>query len=392
VTIDGPQICLLLHSAVAHRYDAAYWASELGDHEEATRLLETIQQGQVDGLEKPDKQKAILCARALGLGPDEVGEGALAKAAVAVDNGDVRHTAALALAALGMDAIHRAQATMTGAGPGWRRVKALSQMKFAGFPLPQLPLSLHMRVAAWATGLAIRNERRRILTETMAAGLGAGLGLGFCLLVSVLFVLRDLAPQMRLSYLFRSLYLQPIGVGLGILAVAGAWVILCALRYQGRRRQTAGRIVGFWLGFVLGLVVFWLPLDFYAQAISPLPSGKNLLQTYLVGGSLWGAGIIVGCELAARFRPRPAPWQALLGGGLGGAAGCVLAVLLGITVPLVEPSGSLAIRIAEAILAGFGLGGGLAAGWALGTGLRSERPVRGEVIGPPDAVEGGSHG
>lgn len=220
------------------------------------------------------------------------------------------------------------------------------------------------------TGPTVRKDLRRILVEILAAGLGAGLGLALCLMLSTLFVVRDI------TYLFRSVFLAPMGVALGVLALAGARVAVYLLRSQGEGLKAVGRIAGFWLGFVLALVVFWLPLESYAQSISPLSSGKNLFQTYVVGGSLWALGIIVGRELVAEFRPALVPWQVLLGGGVGGLVGCVLAALLGITVPLVEPSGSMAIKVAEAGLAGFGLGAGLAGGWALGVRSRGEPPGR----------------
>lgn len=361
LVIGGPQICLLLHSAVHHRCDMTHWASELRKHAEATKLLELVQLGQVDGAPKPQRETASLCAEALGLSSDDLGQGALARAAAGDAEGSVRHTAALALGALGMDAIHAAQATL--AGHGRRRVQVLAQIKAAGLPLPQLPLGLQAGVAAWATGLALWEARLQILAETLVAGLGAGLGLGLCLLLSVLLVIG------QVEYIFRSLYLQPIGVVVGISAVAVAWLVSCSLRAQSGRVQVVGRMVGFWLGFLLGLVIFWLPLDLYAQLISTLPSGKDPFQTYVLGGSLWGWGIILGREAMAGFERRTALARALLGGGLGGAVGCVLAVLVGITVPLVEPSGALLVRAGEAILAGFGLGGGLAGGWELGARL-----------------------
>jgi hypothetical protein len=250
-------------------------------------------------------------------------------------------------------------------------------MAAADFPLPQLPLGTQGLVAVWATGLAVWDNYQQILAEALAAGLGAALGLGLCLLLSVLFILRDSL------YLFRSLYLQPIGFVLGFLAVAIAWVGSCSLRARKDRVQAAGRITGFWLGFVLSLAVFWLPLALFVPRTSSLPAGGAPVRTHLLGGSFWGLGIILGREALAGFQARRAPWRALLGGGLGGAAGCVLAVGLGIAVPLVEPSGVRPLwisaaegsilawgRIAvEAILAGFGLGSGLVAGWGLGARL-----------------------
>jgi hypothetical protein len=217
-----------------------------------------------------------------------------------------------------------------------------------------------------------RLRRGRAIAEILGAGLGAGLGLGLCLLVHTFVVLKELAPQYRLQLLFRSLYLQPIGIILGVLAVGMALLVSWSARSQTKRDRVLmvlRRMAGFWLGFVLGLVLFWLPLDYYGQVLSAHPSGKNLFQIYILGGGLWGLGIILGREAMAGFQDRTAPWRALLGGGLGGALGCVLAVWFGITPPLVETSGAAPVQLLEAILAGFGLGGGLALGWEGGARL-----------------------
>ena len=177
------------------------------------------------------------------------------------------------------------------------------------------------------------------------------------------------------SLVLRSLALQPIGFVVGSLAVAMVWLVSLSLPAPSERTRTVGRILGLWLGFLLGLVIFWLPLDLYGQAVraaaTGIASGKDNLQTYLLGGGIWGLGIALGREALAGFQARTTTRRALLGGGLGGAIGCLLAAILAVTIPLVEPSGSLFVRAAEAGLAGFGLGGGLAGGWELGARIGS---------------------
>jgi hypothetical protein len=374
VSIESALFCLLLHSAVHHRVDMDYWAHQIQEDDQARQLLAQIHRGP----EGEVSEEMDLARRALGLLPGDVGEQALARAAVAHQDGTVRHVAALGLGALGLDALHQGMmilATTTPRGRRWRRAQALAQIKSVGFPLPQLSFGMQRLVAVWATGLDLWNNRWQILAEILASGLGAGLGLGLCLLFSTLLFSRDdLRVMSGFVLVLRSLYLQPIGFVVGSLAVAMVWLIFLSLQAPSERTRTVGRIVGLWLGFLLGLVIFWLPLDLYGQALGrrpEIPSGKDSLQTYLLGGSFWGLGIGLGREALAGFQARTMARRTLLGGGLGGALGCVLAAVLGITTPLVEPSGILAVRAAEASLAGFGLGGGLAGGWELGAKLGS---------------------
>jgi hypothetical protein len=270
---------------------------------------------------------------------------------------------------LGLEAVEEGMKTLaTAAPPGrrWRRAQALAQMQAAGFPLPQLPFGLSRLVAVWAAGIAIWDNRWPLLVESLAAGLGAGFGLGLFLLFTALFVWRD--PQ----YVPLSIYLQPLGFIVGSLAVAMTWLILLSLQARTKVAQAVGRVMGVWLGFGLGVAALWLPLMAQEKVTSGLSwtwQQSSFLLQYLLGGSFWGLGVALGREMLARFQARTTTWRALLGGGLGGAMGCLLAVWLGIGVPFVEPTEILFVQTLRAVMVGFGLSAGLTGGWELGARL-----------------------
>jgi hypothetical protein len=306
VTIDGPQICLLLHSAVHHRCDMAYWASEVRKHEEAAILLEKVQLGQVDRLDKLERRKAILCAEALGLSPDDLVEGALARAAVGDGDGNVRHTAALALGALGMEAVHSARAKQ--AGHRWRQVQVLAQIKAAGLPLPQLPGSLLIWVNAWLAGIRLYEARWRLASQAMGAGIGGG-GLLVLLMLAVtvvrLIAIRsELEPEMWKD--LSRLWVGDAALRLLVIGLVGA--VFAATRWLlGRTRLGwAGRVLGGGLGFCLGMLTWIL----YMPDVGPWQ---------VLAWITTGVAIALGWELGATRGRASVPWRAGLGGGIGGA-------------------------------------------------------------------------
>ena len=88
-----------------HRCDMAYWARELAGSRAALDLLEQIHDGPAAEAPRDALQTVELGAEALGIGRADIGRQGLARAAVAYGrstrcDGAVRHTAALALAAL----------------------------------------------------------------------------------------------------------------------------------------------------------------------------------------------------------------------------------------------------------------------------------------------------
>ena len=231
VTVGAPQLCLLLQSAVRHRCDMAYWARELAGSKAALDLLEQIHDGPAAEAPRDARPAVELGAEALGIGQTYVGRQGLARAAVAYGrstrgDGAVRHTAALALAALAgktlrLDTVDEALATLHEAAPmGSRRTQALAQMKAAGFRLPERTQGGRSSVDIWAFGLALWEQFWPIVTEAAAAGLGAALGLSLCLLISTL-LLSSGDPDQVIGYAFRGFILQPIGLVLGMMAVAG---------------------------------------------------------------------------------------------------------------------------------------------------------------------------
>jgi hypothetical protein len=242
-------------------------------------------------------------------------------------------------------------------------------------------------VAVWAAGLTLWDHRQQVGLEAVAAGLGAGLGLGLGQALGFLVHLERGLGGFS-AWLMMGVSLVPIGAAAGTLAVLGAWLAVCWRRPETGRGWALARVAGFWLGFVLALVLFWLPIELLARAVRVNPAAWDPAQKYLLVGSTWALGTIVGREALARVRRGPAWGRALLGGGLGGAIGCALPAVLGISGPLVElPAAKAAplvalARAAEAVLAGFGLGGGLAVGWELGSRLQDWLSVRqGESLG-----------
>ncbi len=432
VAVGAPQLCLLLQSAVRQRCDMDYWARELAgsraarelaeskaarelagstaarelaeskaarelkESEAALDLVRQIHDGPAANAPRDARQTVELGAEALGIGRADIGQGGLARAAVAYGSstrrdGAVRHAAALALAALaeealGLNAVEEALATLHESAPkGWRRTQALAQMKAAGFKLPESAKGGRRSVALWAFGLALWEQFWPIVTEAAAAGLGAALGLALCLLISTL-LLSSGDPGQVMGYAFRGFFLQPMGLVLGFMAVAAARVVSLAVGRGDVRRQVLGRVIGFALGFMLVLVFVWLPIVVYVDLIfsgGTQPIADYFL-TYVVGGAIWGLGIVIGRELGTRSPARRRLGWAILGGGLGGAAACLLIMGLAtaksqipaldgleMTVPLVEESEFDLVRWVEAFLAGFGIGGGLSGGWELGRRLWS---------------------
>lgn len=369
LAIDAPRLCLLLHSAVRQQAGIPFWAQHLAGDPQCRALLAAIERGETG--QEPAGAAIPLAAAALGL--DEMGPQALARAAAGHPAGHVRHTAALALAAAGLDQVNRSLPVLAAATPkrrGWRRAQALAQMRAAGFAIPQTTLGLQLLVAIWNLGIRVWRRRWPVLIESLAAGLGASVGLGIALLVSVPASPAGFWPLFAL----RSVLFMPMGFAIGAITVAVACIAGLAGAPSPPRRQAVRQALGMWLGFVLGLLLLWWPLDaFSAQVVqsSQLGSGyeseRTVARTYILGGGLWGLGIALGYYLLAGQQSRLSLARALVGAGLGGALGCWLAWRLRLGVPLVEPAGWL-VEV-QVVLAGFGLGGGLAAGRAAGARL-----------------------
>lgn len=373
--VTAPQRCLLLHSAVRHQVGIPFWAQHLAGDGPTKALLAALDHGEAG-------EDEALAAAALGL--DQVGAQALARAATSHPHGHVRHTAALALAAAGLDVVHQSLPVLAAAAPrrrGWRRAQALAQMRAAGFALPETPPGLHLLVAVWSLGLLVWRQRWPLLLESLAAGLGAAVGMGAALLLNVLASPAGLWPL----FVLRSLLFMPVGYAVGVVTVAVAWVFVLSGAQSSTRGRTLRQVTGIWLGFVLGLLLWW-PLDAFSTLAvelsrlgSGLPPDRDIVRTYLLGGGLWGLGIALGYQLLVGRLTIPTLARAVSGAGLGGAAGCLLAWLTGVGVPLAEPAGSLAA--VQVALVGFGLGGGLAAGRVAGARLWAA--VRQGRRGPP---------
>jgi hypothetical protein len=391
VIVEAPQLCLLLLSAVRHRCDMDYWAWKLAGSQEALDLVRQINDAPAVNAPRDARQAVELGAEALGVGQAYVGQRGLARAAVAYGggrrrDGAVRHTAALALAALADKLVQQdaneALRTLHQAAPaGWRRTQALAQMKVAGFKLPERAEGGRRGVDLWAFGLALWEQIWPIVTEAAGGGFGAAMGLFLCLLASTMLLTSE--RQQAMTEAFAGFFLQPMGLVLGILSVAAARILSLAAGSGSVRRQVFWRVTGFGLGFMLGLVLVWFPTAVFLGLTGGGGSWTtaDYFMTYVVGGTIWGLGIAIGRELCNRSMARRALGWAFLGGGLGGAAACLL--IMGLAWPISQIAGSglvMTVPLVEglsfgledwlkAFLVGLGIGGGLTGGWELGRRL-----------------------
>jgi hypothetical protein len=351
IKISGPQHLLLLRSAVHRRVDMAYWARQVGGNQEARELLRGIHDGVDDeGL----IEQIALGAEALGLDPEDIGERALARAAVAHRDGNVRHTAALALGALGLDIVANDVGTLAEAAPrgrGCRRVQALAQMKVAGFPLPQLRLFSLAQVNGWTAGIRLYEARWRLVTQAGGAGLLGG------------FLLALLMAPVWLAAGYRhadkiAVYVL-LGLVVGALVAAGRWLFDVLLATE------LGRVLGSAAGFGLALLAL-------------APYTPNLAASQVLGGVLAGGAIGAGWELLARPGRPWAWWKPGLGGALGGTLFFAATSLTPLRIPFVlreeaavfftlgDQPLRLALVVIVAALMGAFTGAGLAAGAAGG--------------------------
>jgi hypothetical protein len=385
VPIQAEQLCLLLRSAVFHRCDMAYWAKELAEDDGARRLLHEIHHGPGGSAAQEWKGRVATGAAALGLGPGYVGERALARAAVGHSLGSVRHTAALALGAAwqttmapsgsdgapmgeaGLEETVAALADDASAGPRWRRVQALAQMKASSLRLPHVPGALRVQVDVWRTAIRLAEARWRLAAQAVGAGLGGGFGLLTAMAIAIMLVGYYSLPEIA-AYLL-------VGWVMGVAFAAGCWVFDTLL--GGR----AWRVLGGSIGFCLGLV-------------SLAPFTPHLAGWQLAGGLLCGGAMVLGSELLAdprKTHPEETStiWRAGLGGGIGGALAFGVIALTAMRLPfvlspefvrnavnpapvstaVVDPSWVTTLVVVFAALAGslagLGLTGGSTAGEAL---------------------------
>ncbi len=354
IKISGPGHLLLLRSAVHRRVDMAYWTRQLGGNPAARELLRQIHEGVGDAGSIDEVQ---LGAEALGLDPEDIGDRALARAAVGHRDGNVRHTAALALAALGLDTVAEDVETLAQFAPtgrGCRRVQALAQIKVAGFPLPQLSLFSLAQVNGWAAGIRLYEARWQLVAQAGGAGLLGG------------FLLALLMAPVWLAAGYRhadkiALYVL-LGLVVGALFAGGRWLfdVLAATQW--------GRVLGGAAGFGLALLAL-------------APYTPNLDASQVLGGSLAGGAMAAGWELLARPGRPWTWWKPGLGGALGGALLFAATSLSQLRIPFVlreeaavfftlgDQPVRLAIVVVLAALMGAFMGAGLAAGGSGGEAL-----------------------
>jgi hypothetical protein len=358
------QSCLLLRSAVHCRVDRGYWAQAIHNDAETVKILAQIEGGVADRTAVED---VALCRAVLGLPSHPPPSNDLACAAVNEANGAVRHTAALALAALGLQAVADALPRLLSAAPRgrfWRPTQALAQIRAGGFVLPELALTRQWMVMLWATFIGAWDNRWQMLVEGAPAGLGAGAGL-FLALMSIGLVQAD-ANSARL-YLLLGLFALPLGFVTGVFAVAGAW--LCDL--GGRTRSRLRRVVGFSTGFMASIVVAWMPVAVATALLSGRLAelAQSILMRHVVGGFFWGLGIAVGALLFGALFQRSLLWKVVMG-GVGGAVACLIATAWGVDIPFLPVAGAQSSLWSRPTLAAFLLGMwvgvGLIGGWLAG--------------------------
>jgi DNA-binding MarR family transcriptional regulator len=379
VPISAPEMLLLLRSAVRYRNEVETWTGVVAADEITKSVLRQIQNGVVADAEAVD---AML---ALGLDPGNETPIPLSQAAVNDANGVVRHTAALAVGALGLDALKAALPEMDEAARQvcrWRPIQALAQVRAAGLSLPQLSLGRWVAVSTWLRGIRLFDARWALAAEAAGATIGGALGLLLAMVLgyAVLGDLRSDTLKLSLMFLFA-------GTIAGFSYSAGYWT----LDVLGHRR--AVRIFGAALGFTAGVVIILLT----ALSWSPLVP---------VSAMVAGAAIAAGATLLTRGHGRDAVRWAALGGALGGALSFALTggidLWLGDELRgwLPQPAASAALvtrlpfgaRVAGderqilnvlfSALAGLAMGAGLAGGVAAGDEI-----YRHSSLGSSDLVD-----
>lgn len=372
--INPVEYCLLLRSAVHHRRDMAFWAHDIQKNPKAISLLDHVQSGIPGESTELSEEEIRMAVAVVGLSSNDLQQYALSRGAVQEQDGEVRHTAALALTALGLQAVHDAIPTLRSARPVgrfWRSTQVLAQIRVAGFPLPALSLSTRWWLNIWATGILAWDNRLSILLESFLAGLGAGFGLSLALLtVAILWM-----DQYGNASLVLSAFVQPLGLVIGMSTVIFARV-LCLL---GSSQNLVRRAIGIWIGFTLGLSTVLLPFSLGSQYIYGITLDRaiEIALRHVVGGGLWGLGIGLGFVVIDYLRPQTILLHALAS-GIGGAIGCSFAVVLNIYIPFVQrDSTNLFVPFVAAALFGFAVGAGLSGGWVLGARIyRKLRPTQ----------------
>lgn len=409
--ISAVQYCLLLRSAVHLRRDMEYWTRALHKDGAAQGLLKQIQAGGNAAL--TPEEDVRLGAGALGLRIDDGQPQALARAAVAHADGEVRHTAALALAALGEDALAEALPALQAAQPrrrSHRPLQVLAQVRACNFPLPEAVGRRRTAATWWAAAIKAADNRLQIFMESACAGLGAGFGLGLAYAALAVLLPNIYSPQFAAVL---AVFLQPLGILAGCLAVIAGWLAAMAGRSDSKTR----RALGICAGFVAGVTGCWLPFDLADRWITAELGGidiPHILAQHVLGSMLWGCGIALGYLLAHRRMPPrwPIAWCAVMS-GIGGAAGCLLAIVFSISIPFVDlqlypldPFIAAAVfgftadlqlyspepYIAAAVF-GFTVGAGLAGGWACGRQIYCRFQSGGAptpAAGPPVPQGGGT--
>ena len=377
--IAAGQHALLLRSAVAVAADVTLWVRGLAADPTARGMVATLQAGHVTEADQPVGQ----FARVLGIETDLAEGNPLGRTILAHDARDTRHVAALAVAALGAEAIAGAlrlddPAARRTARQTWRVAQALAWMRVAGCQLPELrsaflrgAVGLGERVLRFAAGW------QGIAVEALAAALGA----------AAAYVVRALVMALTFPLLtFRAFWQQLFAIGLSSawlgFAVGGVTVLIARFlapepEFGGRAapawRRVAAVAIGFTVGLALGLPYEWAFPSGY------LPSAGRLLGRYVGSGLLMGAALAVGMSAAAAIHTRAGTvasgrWlgrRIMLGGALGAMiAGAILGWLELLTgeswMPAVTTQGSDVLRLIQSAWAGAVLGAGLCGGWAWG--------------------------
>jgi hypothetical protein len=355
LSITSPQFCLLLHSAVQHRLDITYWAHQLAQDAKVQLVLHQVQYG----VSETKAEQVNQAAEALGLPQGDVGSLALSRAGFGHADPVVRHTAALALAALGLDEVHQALArwkTTATNGQRWPPAQPLAQMTVARFPLPQLPIWLIAQVHAWATGMRLYTDRWRLIWQMTGASWGGGLSL---MLTTSLALIPFPSGVTKRAEIVAGLV---VGIVVGAAFAAGRWLV------GMQRTRPIMRVLGGAAGFG-GALVFLFTM-------------ARMEGWQLLAGPLVGAIIALGWELV-QVAQRPRPWRAALGGGLGGIVGFMAAGLLRMGLPFVPqasvfnqawglgPHGQWVGEYLVPVLFGAAMGAGLTGGAMAGEAVRN---------------------
>jgi hypothetical protein len=135
----------------------------------------------------------------------------------------------------------------------------------------------------------------------------------------------------------------------GVMLVAFLALAWAARRARANPLRVGAAVIGACLGFAaaasltfpLGMMVFWYPMK---ATLGGDPEGFGMLALFEAACMSWIAGLAAAPVVACRLlHGRPLKWSAVRLGQLVAAAGSLVALAIGLSIPPVPPGESLAV-------------------------------------------------